>query len=230
VDFKNKNYLKNYIFAGNLDKINKEQYDQSLKTASEIAKYLLGCSLIVKDEVFIISMVELYYGSAGDKYHDWFRNHYIYKCSKYRIRSEVQTKKGLRTYLSLKNVENSYCRMDIVIGPKNVAVSVLIRNVINSKGKLVGKPNGNPNIILKDMKITNEDHDKEIIIIQNKIQIDSKSIYLLDSRADFFNKNKNIKVIENHRIKLKRNNSISDFEKENNLKWNYKIEGNNFEV
>ena len=229
MDVIRKNQIKNFIIAGKLENNKKHQYCKALKSASDIAKNLIGCTFIVKGKPFILSMVELYYGSAGDNYHDWFRNHYIHKCSKYRIRSEVQAKEGLRTYIAYQNVNYKYNRMDLVIGPENVAISILIRNVINSNGDLVGKTSGSPNKILRQMGITNEDHDKKVHIIANLDNISCNEIYLFNTRNDFIKKNKSC-ITETPRINLKKNKQIFDFEDKNSLRWNYKVEGTLFKV
>lgn len=227
MDFICPSKLKDFLKDGKIcNKDRREEYQESLSYAEQLAKHMLGCTFIVRGNGFIISMVELYYGSAGDTGHDWYRNHYIYKNSKYKIRSDMQLEEGILGYLSLDDINDRYNRMDFVIGPKNVAISLLIRNVIDSSGKIVGKPQGSPNLVLKKMLIRTEDHGEKIEIINDLSDINPSKLYLYDTRDKILRLNN---LDENKDIKSKyRRNLSSTFEKENNCMWNFSFQGNKF--
>ncbi|GHU09096.1 hypothetical protein FACS189431_6560 [Alphaproteobacteria bacterium] len=183
----------------------------SITEVESLAVSILGCTLHVHGKEFIIRMLEIYYGGIGDDAHDWYRTHFIFKKAKNKERTEVQTKEGFRVYLSTPNVSYRYTRFDIVVGHEGVPVSFLIRSVWDSDFKIIGAKKGSPNIILKAMKLENDDHDK--IIGYNN----SKNGIYIENASDTVINSKKVK-------KQRRINVTSQFEEENKVFWNFSLE------
>jgi hypothetical protein len=77
-----------------------EEMLSTSKTCEALAKRLLGTTLVVKGKRFVIRRLEAYYGGIGDDGHDWYRTRFVYKRSKYKERTAVQSLPGFRVYLS----------------------------------------------------------------------------------------------------------------------------------
>jgi hypothetical protein len=179
----------------------------------ELLKYcVLGATLNVRGKKFVIRMLEIYYGSAGDYTHDWFRNNFIKKSSKNLFRTQIQTQKGFKIYLSLANVKSRYTRLDIVVGNEGVAISFLLRSVWGENFDIIGKKEGSPNVVLNAMGIDENDHGKEISVdnLQSEIslEITEAKIYT----------NKNLEIERKLRRGLPQ-----QFEENNSLLWNFTL-------
>lgn len=148
-----------------------EEVGKSIAAAEKVAQAMLGCTLRVKGKEFVIRMVELYYGGVADDKHDWYRNRYVYKTSKYVGRSAIQTMDGFRAYIASDNLEDTYNRFDIVIGNEGIPVSLLIRsmwdidhNVIKSPKDNYSWKKGNPWVVLRSLGLDLSDHGQLIAI------------------------------------------------------------------
>jgi hypothetical protein len=130
-----------------------------LQAAEELAKRMLGCTLIIRDEKFILSNLELYYGGAGDMAHDWHRTTFHPKQGLSKKQTAAQLNSGLCLYLK-QNGKGGQNRMDLVVGNEGVAISLLVRNVHRPDGSMVGKSiDGNPALILREAAMAIEDRD-----------------------------------------------------------------------
>lgn len=148
-----------------------EEVGKSIAAAEKVAQAMLGCTLRVKGKEFVIRMVELYYGGVADDKHDWYRDRYVYKTSKYVDRSAVQSMGGFRAYIASDDLEDTYNRLDIVIGNEGVPVSLLIRsmwdfdhNVIRSAKDNSSWKKGNPWVVLRSLGLDVSHHDRPIAI------------------------------------------------------------------
>ncbi|MDR0971203.1 MAG: DNA-3-methyladenine glycosylase [Bacteroidales bacterium] len=189
---------------GELKASSQEAKKESIKAIEELAESLLGCTLCIHGNKFVIRMLEIYYGGIGDDAHDYYRNRFVSKTSKCIERTEAQNKEGFRIYLKADNTKSyKRNRFDIVVGDKGVPASFLIRSVWKEPNieEYIGESNGSPNKVLQAMGLTKEDHNKPIEI---------------EDTADKIKKEKGLKVKRDYRI-----NVSSKFEKENNLKWNF---------
>lgn len=74
--------------------------EEAINAIEDLARNLLGSTLSVRGNKFIIRMLEIYYGGIGDDAQDFYRSHYVYKNSRYKVHSETQCKEGFRVYLS----------------------------------------------------------------------------------------------------------------------------------
>jgi hypothetical protein len=171
---------------------------------------MLGCTLTVHTRPFIIRMLEIYYGGAGDDDHDWHRTRYQYKKSKYQEHTAVQSQEGFRVYISSLDETDTYARFDIVVGAAGVPISFLVRSVWDDEFTLVGTPKGSPNIVLRKLALRESDHGKEIMIN------DSVAPISLSDKPDPRILEKELEVVQQLRINLS-----SDFEKRHSLEWNF---------
>ena len=129
-------------------------------------------------------MLELYYGSVEDNNHDWYRYEYPIGKSKIKIsnNTNLQKEKGFQLYMknTKYNEKNKRNRMDLVIGDEEIAISLLIRNVIiiddKYKGKNISDNNkyGTPNRVLKGMHKNNFSINKKLICINNISELEGK--------------------------------------------------------
>jgi len=154
-------------------------------------------------------MLEIYYGGIEDNAHDWYRNRFVYKKSKYVEQTNAQNNKGFRIFLNSMDVEDTYTRFDIVAGYEGVPVSFLIRSVWDSNFKTNERKNGNPHIALKTVGLKANDHDKEI---------GNSDIFIEDTSKEI-KRQKNLMVKMQRRINVK-----SDFEEKNHVSWNFYLE------
>jgi len=105
-----------------------------------------GRTIEVKGRRFILTNLELYFGGIGDKSHDWYRARFPEKYDKHpRVSTELSNLillEGPRIYQNKKSISNR-TRCDIIVGPQDVAISFLIRNMLDENGNLViPKENG----------------------------------------------------------------------------------------
>ena len=206
----NFNKIKNCIDEkGNLNK-SPEEIQSSIKAAELLCESLLGATLNIRSNIFVIRMLEIYYGSVADDSHDWYRNRFKYKTSKYVERSEVQSQKGFKIYTCSPDMEDSHNRMDIVVGNENVAISFLLRSIWDKNFKRIGTNDGSPNIVLNTMGIKPTDHRLEI-----QFGTGNGSICIEDTHDRIY-KEKNLITKRSERLGVS-----SDFEKRNNLQWNF---------
>lgn len=209
--------IKNFIVDGKLEEGKEEEIKSSFIAAEKLCESLLGATLKIRERKFIIRMLEIYYGSAGDYLHDWYRNRFVYKKSKYKTQSAVQSEKGFKIYLSSPNTNDSYTRLDIVVGDEGVAISFLLRSVLDEKFIPIGnKKNGSPNIVLKAMGINGNDHGVEI-----KIGSDLENDISIELTHDKIYAERKLQTVSRLRILSKKNEHANDFEKNNELKWNF---------
>ncbi len=191
--------------------------EDSIQAVEALAKSLLGATLCIRGNKFVIRMLEIYYGGIGDEAHDWYRTHFKTKKSTCKEHTEVQKKEGFRVYLNSLNVDDTYTRFDIVAGNEGVPVSFLIRSVWDSNFKTNETKKGNPNIALKRMNLQPEDHDKKIGFNDSHCEI-----YIEDT-SDEIKKSQNLRIKKQRRINL---NPKLDFEDKNNVLWNFSLEKN----
>ena len=128
--------------------------------AKKMCLNLLGSTLIVRGKPYILASLELYYGGVGDMGNDWHR--YNFQSKKGLSGEDVkwQVTGGPRVYISKHGPRQ---RMDIVLGPDGVAVSALVRNVIDpEKGSFSDSWIGNTKLIQDRMGISRADLGKPI--------------------------------------------------------------------
>jgi hypothetical protein len=210
--------IRNFIDEnGKLLKGKKSEIEKSIAKAEEITEHLLGCTLIVGDKKYILSMLELYYGGVGDPAHDWFKKSFRAKKKNLVMikQTEVQKRKGLRIYLSSPKINhaNRHQRFDIVIGPANVAISVLVRGVLdisNSTPERIGARNGSPNTVLHALKINSKHHDQIIHLSE------SSKFRLIDTHSKYVK-------MEGDVHRQLRINLCNCFENKYSMKWNYSL-------
>ena len=186
-----------------------EEVAIALKNAEDLCKSMIGGALHVRGKTFYIRMLEVYYGGAGDDGHDWYRNHHVYKTSKYRARSRLQTEKGMKAYLCYPDIEDTYNRMDIVMGDEGVPLSFLIRSVWDENFQRIGEAKGSPNKVMRAMGIRESDHGKEILMgSPNKDKITFSF-----PEKEFIAKH-NLVISSRKRVNLK-----PGFEEKHNVEW-----------
>ncbi|MCR9206284.1 MAG: hypothetical protein NXH75_17010 [Halobacteriovoraceae bacterium] len=146
------------------------------KCFSEAEKALvktLGCTIVYQGKKFVLSNLELYYGSAGDKAHDWWRTQYGQARGISKEHAAYQFLEGPRIYAKTKGQGNRN-RMDLIIGPEGVAVSFLIRNLCDELGNpIIPEEHGGPGKLLNENVLNLQDSD-----IGEKIE-------LLDTRDQY---------------------------------------------
>jgi hypothetical protein len=159
---RNFNLLQSHIDEfGILVKDTDKCYLASIEAAESLCNKMLGCKLIVKGKSFYLTELEIYYGGVGDKHHDWHRKRYKENGLKQtNFRAEVINQLGYKIYISQAKISegNKRVRMDIVVGNAGVPISFLVRDVYTQGIR----PIPGPNIALKEMGFTVEDHGKEI--------------------------------------------------------------------
>lgn len=205
--------IKNHINSLGHLVTNKDEVQASISAAEQLGESLLGCTLNVRGNKFVIRMLEIYYGGIGDDAHDWHRTRFMYKKSKYIEQTSIQNEEGFKVYLSSLDVSDTYNRMDIVVGNAGVPISYLLRSVWDAELNLIGKKNGSPNIVLKAMGIQSEDHGKVIEIGNENSEIS------LENTHEQIIQEKGFKIKKQRRINLK-----SDFENRYNTNWNLYLE------
>ncbi len=134
-----------------------EERDFLLSQAEKLMTRTLGCTIIVKGRKFILSNLELYYGSVGDRAHDWWRTNFSKARGISKEHASYQFREGPRLYLKQRGKGNQN-RADLIVGPEGVAISFLIRNVWDESRKRVGESiDGNPALILREGSMDIED-------------------------------------------------------------------------
>lgn len=188
-----------------------EEVQNCFRAAELLCESLLGATLKVRGQKFFIRMLEIYYGSAADVSHDWYRNRFVYKKSKLVRHTNIQAERGFKIYINSLDTKDTYSRMDIVVGEENVAISFLLRSVWDENFKIVGNRNGQPNVVLNAMGITADDNGADIMIDTDLLS----SISIEDTHERIYLEKK-LKTKKRKRI-----NITSDYEERNNLLWNF---------
>lgn len=194
----------------------KEEVAKSIAAAEKVAGAMLGCTLQVKQKAFVIRMVELYYGGVGDEAHDWYRNRFVYKTSKYKDRSSVQSMDGFRVYIATDDMNDTYNRCDIVIGNEGVPVSLLIRSVWDRDHNRIGEAGGSPFLVLKALGLDPSHHNQPIAIGDD---VDRSELRLWNTQGDVL-----MSGYEIHRQRRKQGSGIiPGIEDEDwlNCEWNF---------
>lgn len=147
--------------------------------AVSIAKRMIGCTLIIRKRKFVLTSLELYYGGIGDMAHDWYRAHFPHKVSKRCSLTQnlVVNDEGLIIYLNQKGNSN-YKRVDLVLGRKDAALSILIRNVFDPDHNYhVAKKRGAPKKVVDYLGLTDSDHGKKFNCDDEFIFLDTHHHY-----------------------------------------------------
>ena len=160
---------------GEIPSLNTKEIQASIAEAETITKRMLGGTLVVRGSKFILSSLELYYGGIGDYAHDWYRSNFLKKTA--NDRTEIQNEEGLKIYQNQRG-NGRYKRMDIVIGPQGVPISLLVRNVMRPTGELIGSNMGGPNMVLNAIGILEVDHGKSLSAENDISFIDTHSEYI----------------------------------------------------
>lgn len=168
----------------------KEDIKEAEQAALDVGKRLIGATLIVKNQLYIISMVELYYGGIGDNCHDWYRRKLAIEKKKNTTswqNAEIINSKGLRFNMK-NNTHSKRNRIDIVVGNEGVPVSFLLRNLIKDYGKmLVSRKQGGPGLTANALYSCGVRNDTEIVFNPDKHAKDSCSLY--DTQGIFLKRN-----------------------------------------
>jgi hypothetical protein len=157
-------FLINYE-TGLLDYSKTNEARECIDLAEKIVERMVGATLVVRGAHYILANLELYYGGIGDAGHDWYRYNYPQVTNKSRAGLSAATVlhqelEGPTVYIGRFG---NHQRMDIVIGPKSVPISVLVRNVLDENMKsLANDWTGNTKIVLDRMGITHSDSGKKI--------------------------------------------------------------------
>jgi len=199
--------IKNYIDDNGIVRQG-EDVTASLQAAIALGENLLGCTLVVNGKRFIIRMLELYYGGAGDTGHDWYRCRYKYKTSKYKEQTDVQNKQGFAVYLSSVDINDPYTRMDIVAGHEGVPISFLLRSVWEESVDAmvrIGTYAGSPNKVLRQLALSPEHHGAKIAVDQL-----NADIYIDTMGRDALLQREQLTVLYRKRINLKLEKDFED--------------------
>lgn len=168
----------------------KEDIKEAEQAALDVGKRLIGATLIVKNQLYIISMVELYYGGIGDNCHDWYRRKLAIEKKKNTTswqNAEIINSKGLRFNMK-NNTHSKRNRIDIVVGNEGVPVSFLLRNLIKDYGKmLVSRKQGGPGVTAGALFSDGVKNNAEIVFNPDKPLRDTFCLY--DTQEIFFKRN-----------------------------------------
>lgn len=213
--------LKNFINErGEVIFGDTEEYNISIRKAEEITTALLGCTLMVRNKPYILSMLELYYGSIADTECYWYRTNFLVKKSTRINFLKLHDEPGLRVYINVLNDISTYQNFNIIVGPKNVPVCILVRSVLDSGSKVIGKKNGSPKLIMKEMGVSSSDHGKGIGFFDVGNEKISQDFVLIDTHREVYDKH-NFVTCQKKRI-----NVNPEFEIKNNLEWNFYMAAN----
>lgn len=166
---------------GNVPDLKTELIQNCVEEAEMIAKRMLGCTLMIREQSFVLTSVELYYGGIGDFAHDWYRAKFPHRVKHNKVSklsSELQNEDGLRICLNQKG-NGKHKRMDLVIGPKDVPISLLVRNAMFETA-LVAPPMGSSNKTFKTMGIVDTDQGKLFNVMDDFRFIDTHHDFIKD--------------------------------------------------
>ena len=165
----------------------KEDVEKQEALALDVMESFLGCTIRVHGQDFILTNLELYYGGIGDMAHDWYRSRYQGKYTKISKHSagktDAQISEGPLFYFNQKGNGN-HKRCDLVVGKAGVAVSFLIRNVLDENLEPLGTKNGQPNKVLKDMGLKDSDYLQHVEIIDTRDEV-LKGGYKINKRKRY---------------------------------------------
>ena len=164
----------------------KEDVEKQEALALDVMESFLGCTIRVHGQDFILTSLELYYGGIGDMAHDWYRSSYP---EKYPTKSRhsagntrAQISEGPLFYFNGNGLRK---RCDLVVGNAGVAVSFLIRNVLDKDLIPLGTKNGQPNVVLKRMwLLSDSNHGKPVEIIDTRDAV-LKGGYTINKRKRY---------------------------------------------
>jgi hypothetical protein len=172
---------------GDVPSSKKEDVEKQEALALGVMESFLGCTMRVHGQDFILSNLELYYGGIGDMAHDWYRSSFKKQYTKKSKHSEEKTlaqiSKGPVFYFN-KEGNGNYKRCDLVVGNAGVAVSFLIRNVLDKNLIPLGTKNGQPNVVLKGMGLMDSDHLQNVEIIDTRDAV-LKGGYTINKRKRY---------------------------------------------
>jgi hypothetical protein len=208
--------LKNFINErGEIILKNREEFNTSVRKAEEITEALLGCTLMVRNKPFIISMLELYYGSMADTECYWYRTNFMVKKSTRVGHLKLHDEPGLKVYINVLNDISTYQNFNIIVGPMDVPVCILVRSVFDQGFRVIGKTSGSPKLIMKAMDISSKDHGKEIVFSDRAIEDVNHEFVLIDTHREVYEKG-NFVTRQRRRI-----NVNPEFEDKYHLEWNF---------
>jgi hypothetical protein len=172
---------------GDVPSSKKEDVNKQVDLALGVMESFLGCTIRVHGQDFILTSLELYYGGIGDMAHDWYRSSYPERYTKKSRHSEEKTEaqisEGPLFYFNQKGNGN-HKRCDLVVGKAGVAVSFLIRNVLDENLEPLGTKNGQPNKVLKDMGLKDSDYLQHVEIIDTRDEV-LKGGYKINKRKRY---------------------------------------------
>ncbi|WP_443631549.1 hypothetical protein ABXT60_04465 [Candidatus Njordibacter sp. Uisw_056] len=171
---------------GDVPSCKKEDVEKQEALALDVMESFLGCTIRVHGQDFILTSLELYYGGIGDMAHDWYRSSYA---EKYPTKSRhsagntrAQISEGPLFYFNGNGLRR---RCDLVVGNAGVAVSFLIRNVLDKDLIPLGTKNGQPNVVLKRMGLLSDsNHGKPVEIIDTRDAV-LKGGYTINKRKRY---------------------------------------------
>ena len=171
---------------GDVPSCKKEDVEKQEALALDVMESFLGCTIRVHGQDFILTSLELYYGGIGDMAHDWYRSRYQEKYTKISKHSaektHAQISEGPSFYFNGNGLRK---RCDLVVGNAGVAVSFLIRNVLDKDLIPLGTKNGQPNVVLKGMELSSDsDHGKPVEIIDTRDAV-LKGGYTINKRKRY---------------------------------------------
>ena len=170
---------------GDVPSCKKEDVEKQEALALDVMESFLGCTIRVHGQDFILTSLELYYGGIGDMAHDWYRSRYQEKYTKISKHSaektHAQISEGPSFYFNGNGLRK---RCDLVVGNAGVAVSFLIRNVLDKDLIPLGTKNGQPNVVLKGMGLSDDDHGEPVEIIDTRDEV-LKGGYTINKRKRY---------------------------------------------
>lgn len=168
---------------GNIGEEQLSSQAQCIAEAEKLMLRTLGCTIVIEGREFILSNLELYYGSIGDRAHDWWRVNYSKSRGISKEHTAYQLLSGPKIYKKTKGCGNRN-RADIVVGPEGVALSFLIRNVWDVSGQRMGKLDGSPGMILGEdiLNITDDMVGKSIELIDTHNKYVSSEDQIIKSK------------------------------------------------
>ena len=170
---------------GDVPSFKKEDVNKQVDLALGVMESFLGCTIRVHGQDFILTSLELYYGGIGDMAHDWYRSRYQEKYTKISKHSaektHAQISEGPSFYFNGNGLRK---RCDLVVGNAGVAVSFLIRNVLDKDLIPLGTKNGQPNVVLKGMGLSDDDHGEPVEIIDTRDEV-LKGGYTINKRKRY---------------------------------------------
>ena len=178
-------YSLKQVVDHNGDPLSLEEISLQEELALKIMSHFIGCTLVVHGRKFILAELELYYGGIGDVAHDWYKTFYSnnlkgHKPSKTsKETAKLQANRGPIYYFNKKK-NSPYKRCDIVIGGNGVAVSFLIRNVLDENLHPFQKrfKERQVNMMIRVMNLTDDDLGEGVLINDTHEETLRKGYYI----------------------------------------------------